>query len=185
MVDLKHLIWTPYTLKLDMTNLESIYNGKTYDVKKMDNIWQPVHVCIPSRFFMTMPISSLKCYRKKNHVEIFPNLHMALCTITPTNNNQLNKNMVELTNNENNTNLKQNNQENFLYIYSKNPLSSMNFLFYLIIIFWDVIKSFKFLGFKSHPTLTSTSQFLTMSIKGSKFLIPNLNHHKFIIIPST
>jgi hypothetical protein len=70
-------------------------------------------------------------------MEIFPNLHMALCTITPTNNNQLEKNQVELTNNENNTNLKQNNQENFLYIYiySKNPLSFMNFLFYLIIIF--------------------------------------------------
>jgi hypothetical protein len=145
----------------------------------MDNTWQPIHVWILSRFFMNMPISSLECYKKKNHMEIFPNLHMALCTITPTNNNQLEKNQVELTNNENNTNLKQNNQENFLYIYiySKNPLSFMNFLFYLIIIFWDVKKSLKFLGFKTHPTLTPTSHFLTMNIKGSKFLIPNLYHH--------
>jgi len=65
---------------------------------------------------MNMPISSLECYKKKNHMENFPNLHMALCTITPTNNNQLEKNMVELTNNENNTNLKQNNQKNFQII---------------------------------------------------------------------
>jgi hypothetical protein len=31
---------------------------------------------------------------KKNHMEIFPNLHMALYTITPTNNNQLKENLV-------------------------------------------------------------------------------------------
>jgi hypothetical protein len=83
---------------------------------------------------------------------------------------------------------KQNNQENLqnkFKSFSKNPLSSMNILFYLIIIFWDVRKSFKFLGFKSHPTLTSISHFFTMSIKGSKFLISNLDRHKFIIIPAT
>jgi hypothetical protein len=63
-------------------------------------------------------------------MEIFPNLHMALCTITPTNNNQLEKNMLELTNNENNTNLIQNNQENFQnnYLLKKKPLVFHEFL---------------------------------------------------------
>lgn len=101
-------------------------------MKIMDNIWQPIHVWIPSRFFINMPISSLKCYKKKNHMENFPNLHMALCIITPTNNNQLEKKPSRINKQwkQHKFKTKQPRIISIIYIYIYNPLSSMNFLFY-------------------------------------------------------